>query len=129
MFEVKSVLFYWVLKKHCSMVTGNHTITHCSEVLSVEVDRLSSWCEYLAVSDRKAAHAQTFQEIICGSILACVIVDPGPSLYLAELSCLYHWSDVSSPYFHFSNRPVVGLESSVFGFGGRCHWKDTASHR
>lgn len=49
-------------------------------------------------------------------------------LYAAE-HVLQHCCHVSSLYFSFSHRPAVSLEPSVFGFGGRCHWKDTASHR
>lgn len=45
------------------------------------------------------------------------------------LHVLQHCCRVSSLYFSFSHRPAVSLEPSVFGFGGRCHWKDTASHR
>lgn len=32
-------------------------------------------------------------------------------------------------HFDFSNRPAARMEPSVFRFGGRHHWKDTASHR
>lgn len=42
---------------------------------------------------------------------------------------LQHCCDVWSLYFSSSHRPAVSLEPRVFGFGGRCHRKDTASHR